>query len=93
MTMMHRRHFLCAATLTAGAMSVSANVALAQQNLVKPEVKLSEAKPLVMRYVENMSQASKELTGVEFTSEQKIEMRDAMITKMKDQDIYMFVDP
>ena len=94
MSIMYRRQFLHGMLLLpAGIMSVSANISLAQQGLDKPQLKLSEVKPMVMHYIDSMSQASKDLTGVEFTLAQKTEMADALILKMKDQRIYDFVDP
>jgi hypothetical protein len=43
-------------------------------------VKLSEVTTAAIRAVEKMSQAAKEHTGVEFSTEQKTEMVDAMIS-------------
>ena len=95
MTIMHRRHFLGAATLllAAGGPFVPADVALAQQMSAKPEVKLSEATPAVVDYVDKMSRVVKEDFGVELSTEQKAEMVNHILSRMKDQDTYAFVDP
>lgn len=55
--MIYRRQCIHAAMLllTARAMSMPAAVALAQQ-ANKPQVKISEAKPLIVHYVDKMAQ-------------------------------------
>jgi hypothetical protein len=95
MTMMHRRHFLGATTLlvAAGVPFVAADVALAQQKSAKPEVKISEAKPVIIQYVEKMSQAAKDDLGVELSPQQKTEMVNAILSNMQAQGSYAFVDP
>jgi hypothetical protein len=95
MTMMHRRRFLGATTLFLEALGlfVPVNVASAQQISAKPEVKISEAKPVIVKYVEQMSQAAKKDLGVELSAEQQIEMVDASLSNMKPQGSYAFVDP
>ena len=77
--------------LTAGAMSVPADVALAQQISNKPKAHLSGARSVIIQYVEKKSQAAKERTGVEFSAEQKIKMVDAIISKMETQKTYNFI--
>lgn len=96
MTPIKRRHFFGAATLLLAApmlSCISDNIALAQQILHKPEVKLSQAKPLVVQHVDNMSLVMKEHFGSELTSKQKDEMVDAILSNMKEQGTYEFVDP
>ena len=77
-TMMHRRHILLVATLLLEVLglSVPADIALAQQMREKPQLKLSEVKPMITEYVDKMSRASKKRTGLEFSEEQKIELVD-----------------
>jgi hypothetical protein len=64
----------------------------AQEN-AKPEVKWSEAKPIIKAYVEQMSAVAKKRTGVEFTVEQKNQLVETIVAKMDAQHIYDFVDP
>jgi hypothetical protein len=58
-----------------------------------PEVKISEVKPVIMLYVEKMSQATKARIGVELNKEQKTKMVESILSRMEAQDIYDFVDP
>jgi hypothetical protein len=69
------------------------STALMAQEKAKAEVKWSEAKPIVKQYVEKMSAASKQTTGVEFTAEQKAHLVDSIMANMEAQHIYDFVDP
>jgi hypothetical protein len=57
------------------------------------QVKISEAKPLIVHYVDKMAQDSKELLGIELSEAQKTEMVEAILSKMKTQGTYDFVDP
>jgi hypothetical protein len=59
----------------------------------KPEVKWSQAKPIILEYVEKMAEDSKASTGVELTSEQKAQLVDSVVRNMEAQHIYNFVDP
>jgi hypothetical protein len=95
MTMMHRRHFLGATTLLleAAGLFVPAYAASAQQMPTKPEVKISEAKPLIMKYVDEMSQAAKNDLGIKLSEAQKVEMVDAILSNMRARESYDFVDP
>jgi hypothetical protein len=79
--------------LAAQSLCVPADVALAQQRPGRAEVKLSEAKPLVKQYVESISKAAKEHTGIEFSEEQKTEMVNTILSKMEVQGTYAFIDP
>jgi hypothetical protein len=94
--MIHRRHFLCAIAtppLAAVALFVPTEGALAQQMSDKPTVKLSEVMPALTLDVEQMAQDVKERTGIELSTDQKTKMLNAMLTQMKAQDTYVFVDP
>jgi hypothetical protein len=95
MRKMHRRHFVRATmpSLAALALTLSANVAPAQQMPNKPQVRLSEMRPAVMEYVERMSKSAKEQIGIEFSKEKKIEMVNIILSDMEAQGIYDFVDP
>jgi len=66
---------------------------LRAQDSNKPEVKWSEAKPIIKEYVEKMSAAAKASTGVEFTDEQKAQLVDQISARMEAQHIYAFIDP
>jgi hypothetical protein len=90
--MMHRRHFLGTVTLVLAALVRSA-MALAQQMQEKPQIKQSEAKLVIMRTVEKMSQAAQSRTGVGFSEEEKIELADSILSNMKDRGTYAFIDP
>jgi hypothetical protein len=59
----------------------------------KPEVKWSEAKPIIWEYVEKMSLAKKQSTGIEFTFAEKNELVNAIMAQMEAQNLYAFVDP
>jgi Spy/CpxP family protein refolding chaperone len=93
--MIDRRYFLGVATLLLGAVSlfVPAGVASAQQMSAKPEVKISEARAVITKYVDKMSQAAKKEIGFELTQAQKVEMVDAILDQMKEQRSYDFIDP
>lgn len=67
--------------------------ALAQQMSSKPTVKISELRPIVTQYVDHLSQLSKEHTGVELSPEEKKQMVEDTICKMKAEGFYDFVDP
>jgi hypothetical protein len=73
-------------------LSILAATAQAQDK-PKPEVKWSEAKPLVEAYVEKLSAATKEATGQGFTPQQKFELVGTIMADMEAQNIYAFVDP
>jgi hypothetical protein len=72
-------------------LSALATAVMAQEG-AKPEVKWSEAKPIIKEYVEKMSAASKQSTGIEF-SEQKSQLVDSIMSRMEAQHIYAFIDP
>jgi hypothetical protein len=95
--MLHRRHFLFAATLPVGAFALSTSVpvhlALAQQTSGKAEVKISELRPVVTTYVEHLSEAFKKHTGTELTPEEQKQMVEDTITKMTAEGYYAYVDP
>jgi hypothetical protein len=66
--------------------------AVAQEG-AKPEVKWSEAKPIIREYLEKMAADSKASTGVELTDEQKTQLFDSIVRNMEAQHIYAFIDP
>ena len=76
----------------ASALFVHGYVVQAQQS-DKPKVKLSETMSALRHDVEQMSQAVKERTGVELSTEQENKMVDAMLFQMKAEGTYDFVDP
>jgi hypothetical protein len=90
MTHISRRHL--PGIGLAVSLALLTTVALAQER-GKPEVKWSEAKPIIMEYVEKMSADYKKSTGVEFTVEQKLMLVNSIIANMEAQNIYAFVDP
>jgi hypothetical protein len=95
MTMIYRRHFLRATTLllAARALGAPADMALAQQLSDKPLVKRSEARPMILKYIEKMSQDAKEHTGVELSQKQKNDLVNDILSKMEAQGTYAFIDP
>jgi len=56
-------------------------------------VKLSEARPAVKHYVEQMSLAAKKGFGIELSKEQQNKMVNDILSRMEAQDTYDFVDP
>jgi hypothetical protein len=86
-----RRH-LTGIGLTLPLMLLS-TAAMPQEGGGKPEVKWSEAKPIIKEYVEKLSAASKQSIGVEFTTEQKDQLITSIMANMEAQHIYAFVDP
>jgi hypothetical protein len=66
--------------------------ALAQEK-AKPEVKWSQATPIIQGYVDKLSAASKQTTGVEFSAEEKAQLVEHIKSTMQAQHIYSFVDP
>jgi hypothetical protein len=90
-----RRRLLCAAGTFAAALVASAALSSAQESSGpgKPEIKRSELKPVIMQYVDKMSEASKQSTGIEFTWVQKNELASSILKRMEAQDQYVFVDP
>jgi hypothetical protein len=96
MTMMHRRIVLYGATILSAALFMhvpSVNVARAQQESRKPEVKLSEAKLMVAQHVKEISLAAKESNGRELSAEEQSEMVNFILSQMAAQGTYAFVDP
>jgi hypothetical protein len=67
--------------------------AAAGQNGPQPEIKWSEAKPIIKEYVEKMSAIYKASTGAEFTPEQKAQLVALLSANMEATNIYAFVDP
>jgi hypothetical protein len=63
------------------------------QEAAKPEIKWSEAKPIIREYVEKMAADAKRNTGAELTDEQKAQIVDSIVKNMEAQHIYAFVDP
>jgi hypothetical protein len=59
----------------------------------KPEIKRSEAKPLIAEYIEKLSAAAKRNSGKEFSPEQKAQLADQILAGMEAQHLYAFVDP
>jgi hypothetical protein len=94
-TMMYRRQFLCSATflLTALAAFMPAGIALAQQQSGKPELKRSEVWKAAERYVKDVSKHAKESMGIELSEEQKQVMIDDIISGIRAQGTYAFIDP
>jgi hypothetical protein len=95
MTMMRRRYFLFIATLLLAArtLRLPAGVALAQQGLDIPQVRRSEAEPMVRKYVDLMSDDAKKHTGVELSQQQKTELVNSILSEMENRGIYGFIDP
>jgi hypothetical protein len=93
--MIHRRHFLCVATFLSGVsfLFVPAELALAQQTSGKAVVKISELRPIVKQYVDDLSEEFKKHTGVEFSPEKKSWMVEDTISKMEAQGFYAYIDP
>jgi hypothetical protein len=93
--MTKRRRFLGTARLLliSAALLVPAATASAQEAPAKAEVKLSELRPVVERYVEQLSQAYKTHTGVGFSSEVKKQMVEDTIANMQARGFYTYVDP
>jgi hypothetical protein len=89
-----RRNFLGAITALLSILLVG-TLAGAQEKATqgKAEIKRSDLKPVIMQYVEKMSQDSKKTTGVEFTAAQKADIASSILTKMEAQNIYAFTDP
>ena len=59
----------------------------------KPEIKRSVVKPIIVDYVNKLSEASKRTIGVEYSAEEKAQMVDSIFAMMEAQNIYAFVDP
>jgi hypothetical protein len=93
MTIFDRRKALSAAGMLLGTLLLLPAASSAQEPSAKPEIKRSELKPIIMQYVEKMSEASKQSTGVEFTWVQKNELASAILKRMEAQENYVFVDP
>jgi hypothetical protein len=96
MTMMHRRHFLHFAALPLGALALFMplhHAAMAQQTHGKPEVKLSKLRPVVKRYVEQLSETHEKNTGTGFSEEEKKKMIEKAIARLKAQGFYTYIDP
>ena len=95
MTMMHRRIVLYGATIMSAALftPVPVDIARAQQGSRKPEVKLSEVRPMVVQRVKEISRAAEESTGHELSSEEQNEMVNFILSQMAAQGTYAFVDP
>jgi hypothetical protein len=74
-------------------LSVLGTAAVAAEGKQKPEIKWSEAKPIIWEYVEKMSLAKKQSTGIEFTFAEKNELVNAIMAQMEAQNLYAFVDP
>jgi hypothetical protein len=95
MTPLSRREalLLCNGLLLALlSLPVSTGVCLGEET-TRPEIKWSEAKPIIKEYVEKMSAASKAGTGVELTDDQKSQLVESIAKDMEAQHIYGFVDP
>ncbi len=91
--MMHRRHFVVATIpLAALTLFVPTDGALAQTP-GKAEVKISELRPVVRKYVDHLSQEYKTHTGIEFSQEEQGQMVEEIIDKMKARGFYAYVDP
>jgi transcription initiation factor TFIIIB Brf1 subunit/transcription initiation factor TFIIB len=68
--------------LEAVGLFVPSYAASAQQMPAKPEVKISEAKLLIMKYVDKMSRAAKNDLGIKLSEAQKIEMVEALADEL-----------
>jgi uncharacterized protein (DUF2141 family) len=89
-TMMPRRYFLCATMLLLAAVAVS--VSARAQSTNKPTVKLSEIKLKVEELVDNLLRDAKE-HGVKVSAGQRDEMVNDILSKMREQGTYAFIDP
>ena len=89
MTNISRRHFLPIGL----ALPLAVLAPAMAQEAVRPEVKLSKAKPIIREYVEKMAADSKMNTGADLTEEQKNQLVDSIVRNMEAQHIYAFVDP
>lgn len=67
--------------------------AAVSQESGKPEIKWSEAEPIIKKYVEQLSEASKQSTGIEFTTEQKTILAQQIRQNMDVEHLFAFVDP
>jgi hypothetical protein len=65
----------------------------AQQLWEKPQIKLSEVRPLIRHYVDDMAKDA-EKSGIEVISEEnRAKMVEIIISEMKAQGTYDFVEP
>lgn len=85
------RRYLGMLSLTIPAV-ILATTTLAQDK-AKPEVKWSEAKPVIEAYVEKLSAVTKEATGQGFSPQEKFQLVGTIMAQMEAQNIYAFVDP
>ncbi|MGJ0395226.1 MAG: hypothetical protein ACR65U_03210 [Methylocystis sp.] len=92
---LYRRGFLALVAGTA-AMSVASTCAAQDSpklSAPKPEIKRSEAKPLIKEYVERMSDDRKKYLGVELSAFEKQKLEHEILTKIEEAGIYNFWDP
>ena len=66
-----------------------ADLGLAQQTSSKPDVKLSEVRPVISQFVKEVS----DLSGRNLSPADKSKLESDILTKIQDQRIYNFVDP
>lgn len=90
--MMCRRELIRSAAMLPVAtlgMFAHADIVLAQQTSNKPDVKLSEVRPVISQFVKEVS----ELSGRKLSQADKSKLESDILTKIQDQRIYNFVDP
>jgi hypothetical protein len=58
-----------------------------------PEVKRSEAKPLIREYIEKLSENRKKYTGVELSIFEKRKLENEVMMRMEEAGVYNFWDP
>lgn len=58
-----------------------------------PEVKRSEAKPLIREYVEKLSENKKKYTGIELSVFEKKKLENEILQRMEQAGVYNFWDP
>jgi hypothetical protein len=93
MAMLYRRHFLRSVMLILAPLALPVPTPRAQETYSRPEVKISELRPVVKRYIERLSQAYEKHTGVGFSEQEKKVMVEETISKLEAQRFYAYVDP
>lgn len=89
-----RRTFVSVAAGLATSLVLVSTPAIPQSTTkAKPEVKWSEAKPIIWQFVETLSTIAKESGKGEFSDEEKRQMVEVLRAQMEAQNIYAFVDP
>jgi hypothetical protein len=75
------------------AVSPIATFSTKAEDIQLPEIKRSEAKPIIREYIEKLSENKRKYTGIELSVFEKRKLENEIMQRMEQSGVYNFWDP